>query len=217
MYTIFDFDSTIITIEWLDTLARIALEKQENSEKIMQHINDITHMGMSGQMPFKTALDKRIKLLNADKNDIIHTQKIVMNSISPSFSRYRSLIEKNNEHIYIVSWWFDEFVFPVADFFGISHDHVFANRFVLDTDDKIIWVDTNRLLSQNQGKANAVAALQLDWPITVVWDGFTDYEIKKMWFADIFVAYAETVSRDSIVWLADYVAYSFEDLSHFFS
>jgi len=67
VYLILDFDSTIITKETLDELAKISLDKDNKKEQKIKEISNLTDKAMSGEISFLHALNERIKILNADK------------------------------------------------------------------------------------------------------------------------------------------------------
>ena len=61
------------------------------------------------------------------------------------------------------------------------------------------------------GKEN----LNLDGKVVVIGDGYTDYEIKKHGYADIFIAYIEHINRIKVSSLADYKSDSFSDIINY--
>ena len=67
---IFDFDSTLTRVEALDVLAEITLENNPKKDAIIQEIIDITNLGIDGEISFTESLERRIKLLEANKSDL---------------------------------------------------------------------------------------------------------------------------------------------------
>ena len=67
---IFDFDSTLTRVEALDVLAEITLSDNPKKDEIIQEIIDITNLGIDGEISFTESLERRIKLLNANKSDL---------------------------------------------------------------------------------------------------------------------------------------------------
>ena len=70
-------------------------------------------------------------------------------------------------------------------------------------------------MAKNNGKIEVVKKLGLDGTIVVIGDGYTDYEIKKYGYADIFIAYTEHVNRINVSNLADYKSNSFSDIINY--
>ena len=67
---VFDFDSTLTSVEALDVLAEISLVNNTKKDEIINEIVDITNLGIDGKISFTESLEKRIQLLNAKKSDL---------------------------------------------------------------------------------------------------------------------------------------------------
>ena len=65
-----DFDSTFIKSESLEIISDISLEHNQNKNKIISKIKELTDLAMNGELSFSEALSKRIKLIKANKNHI---------------------------------------------------------------------------------------------------------------------------------------------------
>lgn len=219
-YYIVDFDSTFISVEGLDELARTSLK--ENPEKIAE-IEQITREGMVGKIGFRESLELRIKKLEVGIKDIEATVKVLKKNITPSILRNKKFFKQNSDKIYIISGGFEEMVWPVVENFGILKNHVLANKFIFKGS-KVIGFDKKRAVSQAQGKAQAIKDLKLEGEIIVIGDGFTDLEIKRANSGEAtgkrrspgaqykFIAFTENVYRASIVSQADSVVRDFDEL-----
>ncbi len=67
---VFDFDSTLTRVEALDVLAEMTLEGKSNKDEIIKEIQKITNLGIDGDISFTESLERRIKLLHANKEDL---------------------------------------------------------------------------------------------------------------------------------------------------
>ena len=74
---VFDFDSTLTSVEALDVLAEITLVNNRKKDEIINEIVDITNLGIDGRISFTESLEKRIKLLNAKKSDLTNSYQSV--------------------------------------------------------------------------------------------------------------------------------------------
>ena len=50
---IIDFDSTIISVETLESLADISLSNQDNKTQLLQEISHYTNLAMNGEITFE--------------------------------------------------------------------------------------------------------------------------------------------------------------------
>lgn len=208
---IIDFDSTFVTVEVLDELARVALSDDPDQKKKVEEIEKITRLGMDGEMAFDESLRKRLSVLCARKEHVEKMKETIRKKVSPSFLKNKSFFEKNGEMIYIISGGFKEIIIPTAQDFGIDESHVFANEFIFDEKGKIIGVDKNNFLSQENGKVKQIEALSLSEKTYIVGDGFTDYQIKAAGLAEKFVAFCENVFRPKVAERADLIVYSWDE------
>lgn len=211
-YIIIDFDSTFVELEALDELSKIVLSNNPNRENIVKQIEEITQLGMEGKITFPESLAKRLQLFQPHKNHIEQLVALLSNHITPSFMGNKDFIKENSESFYIISGGFKEFILPIVNPFGIKDDHVLANSFVFDDLGNISGFDTNNVLCQELGKVKQIQQLTLDGTVTVIGDGFTDYQIKEKGYADTFIYFAENVTRPSLIEKADLVANSFDEI-----
>ena len=212
-YFIIDFDSTFIQKETLDILGEISLDNHPEKVVRLQQIADITNSGMNGDSSFRTSLEKRIAILNANK---AHLEELILRLkpiVSDSFVRNKAFLKANTENILIVSSGFKEFITPVVVDYGIKPENVYANTFTFASNGDIIGFDEENPLSNDQGKVKLAKKLNLKGKkIAVIGDGFTDYEIRQAGLADYFFAFTEKVFREKVIKVADVVAASFDEV-----
>lgn len=210
---IFDFDSTIVTIEALDELATIALADAPDKSSRVAAIRDITERGMNGELGFSESLALRFEQIMPTKQHLAELILLLQNSISPSFLAHKDFIRENAENIWVVSGGFSDFIVPIVSELGIKPSHVLANEFIWNGETATSYHHDNPL-SKSGGK---IAAIQrLSFPssreIIMVGDGLTDYSVRGVGLADKFIAYIETIEREPTVAVADMVARSFGDV-----
>jgi len=201
-----DFDSTIIKDESLELLSKISLKDSSDKMKIMA----ITHDAMNGKIGFSNALKKRILLLKAKKDHLKEVIAVIKNSITDSFIQNKEFFKENRSNCYVISGGFIEIICPVLKSFNIPVENIFANNFIYDNEDNIISVDDNNPLSRDKGKIE-IAKNILGQNI-IIGDGYTDYEIKKFGYAEKFIQFSENINRPVLNSIADYTAYSFNDV-----
>ena len=214
-YLILDFDSTIISGESLDELAKISLIDLPDKDKKIKQISLITEKAMNGEIDFMDALNERIKILCATQVHIDTLKKQLHEKLSPSFKNIKNHIKENADNIYVVSGGFTELIYPVVKEFGISKEHIFANVFTFDEMGLINGVDSSQLLAQKPGKIDAVRSLNLNGTVIAIGDGWTDYQIKESGLAEYFIAYTESVSREPVIKKSDIAATSFYEVLNF--
>ncbi|MFY0603559.1 MAG: phosphoglycerate dehydrogenase [Flavobacteriaceae bacterium] len=208
---VFDFDSTLTSVEALDVLAEITLVNNPKKEQIIQEIIDITNLGIDGEISFTESLDRRIKLLNAKKSDLSILIDELRKKVSTSIERNKEFFENYSENIYVISCGFKEFIDDIVKDYNIPSERVYANTFEFDEHDMIVGFDANNVLSTHNGKIQCLKDLNLGGEIQVIGDGYSDYVTKEAGVADRFFAYTENVVRDRTIENADHIAPNFDE------
>ena len=208
---IIDFDSTFIKVESLDEL----LEISEPGNKLkIDKVKNITNEGMEGKISFSESLSRRIKLLEATKDNIDKTVQKLRDKVSDSFVNNIDFLKENKDNIYIVSSGFHEIIDPIVLEYGILKKNIYANSFIFDKSQKIIGYDENNPLSTSKGKVKILKMLGLKGITHIIGDGFTDFEIKKEGYADYFYLFTENIKRKSLIKNADFLLKSFDQFIH---
>ncbi len=210
-YFIIDFDSTFTQVEGLDELANIALATHPDRESVVAKIRELTEQGMNGEITFSDALKQRINLLKANRSHIDALIAFLSDKITESFVRNQEFLREFADEIIIISGGFKEFIIPVVARLGVKTENVYANTFTFDAEDNITGVDETNVLSQEGGKVTLIKSLNLDGHVSVIGDGYTDYQIKEAGLANRFYAFSENVSREKVIEKADFVINSLDE------
>lgn len=209
---IFDFDSTLVRIETLEALADLALKDAPDAAERKARIAALTDDAMNGRIGFGEALKQRLELLALRREHVEALTDRILDEATVSIRRNVDFFQRNAERIYILSGGFREVIAPLAERLGLAADHVLANDLIYDDEGRVTGVDTANSLSRENGKPEVIRALNLDGPVVMVGDGWTDAEVKLNGAADRFYAFTEIVSRPKVVEAADAVAASLDEV-----
>ena len=69
--------------------------------------------------------------------------------ISKSFHRNEDFFRKHADQIYILSNGFKEFIVPIVTEYGVKPNHVYANTFEFDEQDRIVGFDEDNILKDS--------------------------------------------------------------------
>jgi len=208
---VFDFDSTLTSVEALDVLAEISLVNNSKKDEIINEIVEITNLGIDGRISFTESLEKRIQLLNAKKSDLPILINQLRKKVSISIERNKEFFENFSDDIYVISCGFKEFIDDIVKDYNIPTERVFANTFEYDDNDIIVGFDSNNVLSTHNGKIECLKNLDLEGEIQVIGDGYSDYVTKEAGVADTFFAYTENISREKTIENADHITPNFDE------
>jgi D-3-phosphoglycerate dehydrogenase len=209
---VLDFDSTIVQVEGLDELARIALADDPKGAAAIETIEAITRQGMDGSIGIDESLRRRLVAVRIERKHVAKLVKLLASKVSPSFRRHAKAVKANAGRIHVVSSGFREYVEPICAGLGIAADRVHCNQFTWSKDGVVEGFDERSPLARPGGKAEVVRALRLPGTVVAVGDGATDCEIRDLGAAKHFVAYCENVEREGVVQRADRVVRSIDEV-----
>lgn len=202
---VFDFDSTLTRVEALDVLAEMTLHGREERDEVIKEIQHITNLGIDGDISFTESLERRIKLLKANKKHLDPLVKELRKKISKSIVSNKEFFEKYSEDIYVISCGFKEFIDPIVKEYNIPSERVYANTFDFDEEGNIIGFDEDNVLASHNGKIECLRQLGLEGEVQVIGDGYSDYVMREAGIAHKFFAYTENVHREKAASNADHV------------
>lgn len=208
---VFDFDSTLTRVEGLDILAEISLQGNPNKDKIVKQIQEITDLGIDGDISFTDSLNRRLALLKANKTHLAQLIELLKNKISKSVASNKEFFETHKDSIYVISAGFKEFIVPIVAEYNITEDRVFANTFKFDEEGTIIGFDDTNDLSKHNGKIACLKNMNLQGEVHVIGDGYSDYVMREAGVAHKFFAYTENVARKKVLDIADHVTPSLDE------
>jgi len=219
---IIDFDSTFVKVETLDILAEVCFGSKSSE---INAITNITNKAMNGEISFDKALNKRIKILKANKTHIDKTLTIIKNNISESIKKNERFFKENADNCFIVSGGFKEIILPIVKPYGFKNENIFGNDFIYKKSakhDHVLTINRDNPLSKKLGKIKIADQINQTISISdkhkvsiILGDGYTDYEVKKYGEADYFIQFIENINRKSLNSMADLIANDFDDVIKF--
>lgn len=212
MNIIFDFDSTLVSVESFDLAAELALkETGKDLEKTLSKITEITNSGMNGEITLLESIAKRMEIAGVNENYLKKTGEICTTKLASGIEALIKKLQKQNVNIYIVSGGHDECIYPVSDKLGIPRENVKTN--IIKLKNGKLDPDGSFIKSR---KLSIVKNLNLDPNKTVtVGDGWTDLEIWKNGLTKHLVAYAEFAKRKKVLRSADKIAHNVNELESY--
>ncbi|CAN5813362.1 phosphoserine phosphatase [soil metagenome] len=238
-FLLFDFDSTLVTVEALDELFVRTLSETSpatpahpDAESAIARFRRITDAGMDGALPHHESLAARLALFpggGPTQHQVERTAGEVARALSPSVARNLAFFRRYQARIRIVSGGFVELIGPAAEHLSVAPHRVTAHAFrpmvraaegAAENPGAGVGargLDPTTPMAR-AGKVGAVrrlldsGAIPRHRPLWIVGDGATDLELRTARLAHAFVAFTENVTRDPIVKAADHVVASMEEL-----
>jgi HAD superfamily phosphoserine phosphatase-like hydrolase len=205
---IFDFDSTIVSIETLDFLIS-NIAGQGNSK-----IHEITNQAMGGNLSFGESLKMRFTSANLTKDHVIQMQNVIYKYITQGVVENITKLQDTHD-LYIISGGFLEIMYPVAEKLQIPTENCFANEFLYNNED-IIGYNSSNPLADSGGKPKVINNIYNNYDkVFMIGDGYTDLEVSKEIPSIIFCGFGQHAIRQAVLNEAKHFFYNFEDLTAF--
>ena len=209
---VFDFDSTLVSVEALDELFARSIEAAADRDARIAEFKEITELGMAGELSAEESLERRLGVLEADRVLVDAVGEEISQRLTPSVEKHLDFFQESADRIYVLSGGFEEMIHPTLSRMGIPRSRLSAHRFEYDRLGKVTGLDASTPMARG-GKPAALEAMGVGArPIWMVGDGATDLEIRALGLVDRFVAFTENRHREPVVARADAVARSMDEL-----
>jgi len=201
----FDVDSTVLTQEGIDELARYCGKLKE--------VQKLTASAMGGKMTFREALEKRLSIMNPGRDVIKKFLKTHPLPLTPGVKELIAILHSRNVAVYLISGGFYSFIYPLAKEFNIPRENVFANRLLFDIEGHYAGFDHLQPTSDSGGKGLVIEALKRKFgyqKLVMIGDGATDMEACPP--ADAFIGFGGNIVRPAVKQGAGWFASDFNEL-----
>lgn len=183
----FDVDSTLVTIEGIDTLAG-------GDRRIVE----LTRAAMNGEVPLDEVYARRLEMIQPSRKAVealaLHYQRSLVNGAEEAIATLRTA----GVQIHLVSAGIAQAIIPLAATLGIPEHAVHAVALAFDTDGGYRDFDRRSFLTRAGGKEIAVRDVRAraHGKAAFVGDGVSDLEAKPA--VDLFIGYGGVVIRERV-------------------
>lgn len=205
MILLLDLDSTLVAEEGCNTLAQW--------KWVGDQVARITQQTMDGTMDFNTAFPQKLELIRPSYQDLDKLGEFLLDYVSEDWKQVVALLQSQGVKIGILSQGYTRSSLPVAQLLNIDPEWIFALHFHHAEDGRYQWLDMTQDLMYYDWKRKVIQKLRESYPdetIVFSWDSLWDYESGQI--ADVFIAYAGVIARPKVTAIAEYIAYSPQEL-----
>jgi HAD superfamily phosphoserine phosphatase-like hydrolase len=197
-------DSTIVTVEGIDWLARRC------EPAVAREIASLTARAMDGELALDDVYGERLALIRPDAREIEELARLYATSLAPDAAQAITRLRENGVKLVIVSGGILQAIVPVARELGFADGEVRAVELYFDTEGRYAGFDDETPLITQRGKADVVRELALPRPLLAIGDGSTDAALLPV--VDTFAAFTGFARREPVVAVADRELRSFDEL-----
>ncbi len=198
---VFDFDSTLVSCESLEVILAPLLSPEDK-----RRLAEITEAGMKGSLPFHESLAARLAIARPRRRDVEAFATQVGDYITPGMDLLIPSLHEHRHQVWIVSGGFREAVLPLAERLDVPRERVLAICPDWSEDGDFLGLSQDDPMIRHKWQGAQAWRSQWPDPVVAVGDGMTDYELRGVGIADVFVAFTEHVRREEVVAVADHQA-----------
>lgn len=200
---IFDFDSTLVTIEGVDELAKF--------KGVGEQVAQMTTAAMAGEVKFETAFEERLKIIQPAVADVEKLANLYAENLTAGAAELLTNLQ-GQANLFVVSGGYKKAILKTTRLLGFADDQVFANELIFDELGNFRAVDPTSRLGRNGGKSEIIAQIRQRFPgpTILIGDGYSDLEAANC--VDEFVCFAGVVERKEVVKKARRVVYRMNEL-----
>ncbi|XP_061417942.1 phosphoserine phosphatase [Lethenteron reissneri] len=203
----FDVDSTVITDEGIDELAKFC--------GVGDEVTEWTKRAMGGGVSFRTALRERLNIIQPTCDQIAELLQVKPPQLTPGIRELVSCLQRRGAHVFLVSGGFRCLVEIVGQELSIPPEDIYANRLSFFYNGEYAGFDESQLTSESGGKGKVIAAIKAKYgykQVVMIGDGATDMEACPP--ADAFIGFGGNAVRSQVQENSKWFVTSFHELLH---
>ncbi|HUO85164.1 MAG TPA: HAD-IB family phosphatase [Thermoanaerobaculia bacterium] len=183
----FDVDSTLVTIEGIDELAR------GNEE-----IASLTEAAMSGEVPVEQVYERRLDLIRPSRSAIENLAHTYLRSLTPGAEETIGDLRKSGVDVHLATAGIHQAIEPLASRLQIPARALHAVRLSFDHTGNYADFDRRSPLTRSRGKEIVVRDVRSrnKGKIAFIGDGVTDLEAATA--ADLFIGFGGVTIRERV-------------------
>jgi phosphoserine phosphatase len=194
---VFDFDSTLVSIETFDDI----IKNSSDDKNIKKQIDEITNKAMNGELDFHESITSRFKAAKLNKKHFDDAVLTIVEHITPGIEKVIDFLHKKDQVVFILSAGFISTILPVAEKFDIPPQNCFANDILVDSKGEVVGLKESPLIYDG-GKNKILTELKnsgkLVGKIVMLGDGMSDCKTYLEGFSDYFVGCGFNIIREKV-------------------
>lgn len=192
-----DVDSTLVQVEGLVEIAK--------RKGVYHEVAEITEAGMNGAVPFIDSLEKRLDLVQPNKQDLEWLGDWYCLRLTPGAEEMISVLHRQGVTVFLLSGSYTEALIPLAVRLNIPLERVFGVSLNFDFQGNYQGFDKRQMLVGQNGKTMLLKSLSPQRRIAFLGDGASDLETKD--YVDTFIGFGGVQHRKFVEEAADYFVF----------
>ena len=186
-FVFFDVDSTLVTIEGIDVLAR-------GNPEIVR----LTEAAMNGEIPLDQVYGRRLEIIKPTRADVEALGQRYVASLVDGAAETVAALQSAGADVHLITAGVAQAIAPLAEKLNIAPRAVHAVALRFDDDGNYVDFDRRSLLARPGGKELVVRAVltRAKGKAAFVGDGVSDLEARPA--VDLFIGFGGVAVRDRV-------------------
>lgn len=185
---VFDCDSTLVTIEGADELAK--------KNGVYKKVTELTQRAMNGQLDFNTVFKERWDLIKPTIRDLEWLGEQYINNITLGAKEMVAECMERGIEVFIISGGIKQPCDILGEYLGLPKENVLALNLLFNENGNYIGIQPGQTLLEDNGKARIINKLFNKERTLFVGDGCTDLSVEA--FVETFVGFGGNVCRKEV-------------------
>jgi phosphoserine phosphatase len=169
----FDCDSTLVTVEGINELARLKGKEGQVSNLIRQAVN--------GEIPLHQAFARRLEIIQPTRQDLLQVGEVYIQNLTPGAQDVVRGLLDDGRRVYIISGGYKLALDILAKHLQIPQERVFGVELDFDAGGNYLGYDKSQALTTNAGKKELIGKLPIDLAQTaMIGDGANDLDVQEI-------------------------------------
>jgi len=186
---LFDVDSTLVSIEGVDWLAK--------QKGVYEEVSRLTKLSMDGVVAIDEVFEKKLNLLAPSKYELELVGETYCRSLTEDAAGVIKAFQYLGKDVYLVTGSFEPAVRILAKKLQIPPAHVKTNAIFFKDCGCYQAIDTQGYLTKQLGKAEIVRKVGKGKRTVFIGDSVTDLATKP--YVDLFIGYGGVIKREKIL------------------
>lgn len=165
---VFDLDSTLVTIEGIDELARFKNKSRQ--------VKKLTRAAMAGKLSYQEVFQQRLRMIQPAHSDLRALGDLYLQNITTGAREVIAALRLLKIEVFIVTGSYEPAVIGLANHLDVLTENIYANQLLFNEHGDFLGYDQENPLCQDHGKGRILQQINgTPNELLLVGDGMTDY------------------------------------------
>ena len=187
---IFDLDSTLVTIEGLDWIAK--------RKGVFDKVSEMTKLSMDGTMKIEDIVVEKLNLIAPNREDLELLGKEYVRNLTLNTKNVIKYLKSKGCEIWIMTGNYEIVANYIANELEISKDNLFFNSINISSNGEFIGIEAENVLNFSDGKKQLMKKHKKKFNGSSVFIGDSMSDLEAGREANLFIGFGGNIERQKV-------------------